>query len=278
MGNDLIAYNDIERIGTVIAKSKLFGMKTPEEAIALCLIAQAEGKHPATAAMEYNVIQGKPALKADAMLARFQAAGGKVAWGEYTDKRVSGVFSHPQGGSVEIVWSIEMATKLGFHIKDNWKKFPRAMMRARCISEGVRTVYPGIAVGVYTPEEVQDFDNTVEIKPYEVDETKAASPWKTAILRNNFGKDVQLFLQNAQSAAEANSIIEGVKEKLDLMRASGDERDMMVVDSIQNVYRALLVRLKQPKINDISPEEGGLTSEELAQIEIENNRLEAFRE
>ena len=159
MSNSIIPYNDLERMGTMLAKSKLFGMKTAEEAIALCLVAQAEGKHPATAAQEYHVIQGRPALKADAMLARFQAAGGKVNWLAYTDTEVSGEFSHPQGGKVKIEWNIEMATKLGYHTKDNWKKFPRAMMRARCISEGVRTVYPGIAVGIYTPEEVQDFDD-----------------------------------------------------------------------------------------------------------------------
>ena len=31
------------------------------------------------------------------------------------------------------------------------------MLRARCVSEGIRSVYPGCVVGVYTPEEVQDF-------------------------------------------------------------------------------------------------------------------------
>ena len=30
-------------------------------------------------------------------------------------------------------------------------------MRARCISEGIRTVYPACVAGLYSPEEVQDF-------------------------------------------------------------------------------------------------------------------------
>jgi hypothetical protein len=38
------------------------------------------------------------------------------------------------------------------------------MLRARVISEGIRTVFPGVAVGVYTPEEVADFD----VKPAQV--------------------------------------------------------------------------------------------------------------
>jgi hypothetical protein len=30
------------------------------------------------------------------------------------------------------------------------------MLRSRCISEGIRTVFPGVLVGTYTPEEVED--------------------------------------------------------------------------------------------------------------------------
>lgn len=158
METQIVPVSDIERMANAIAQSGFFGMKTKEQAMALMFIAQAEGKHPATAAQEYHVIQGKPALKADAMMARFQAAGGKVEWVVYTDKEVTGKFSHPQGGSVEISWTIGMATAAKLTGKDTWKQYPRQMLRARVISEGIRTVYPGVAVGVYTPEEVQDFD------------------------------------------------------------------------------------------------------------------------
>ena len=158
MSNALVPMNDIEKMGTAISKSGLFGMKTPDQAIALMLIAQAEGMHPAIAARDYHVIQGRPALKADAMLARFQTAGGKVNWDVYTDAEVKATFSHPAGGSVTLSWTLEQAKRIGLAGKDNWKNYPRAMLRARVISEGIRTVYPGCVVGVYTPEEVQDFD------------------------------------------------------------------------------------------------------------------------
>jgi hypothetical protein len=32
------------------------------------------------------------------------------------------------------------------------------MLRSRCISEGIRSVYPGSVTGFYSPEEVQDFE------------------------------------------------------------------------------------------------------------------------
>jgi len=158
MTTSLVPIADIERMAVAVAKSGLFGMKTPEQAVALMLIAQAEGMHPAIAARDYHVIQGRPALKADAMLARFQAAGGKVNWDIYTDAEVKATFSHAQGGSITLSWTFEQARKIGLTGKDNWKNYPRAMLRARVISEGIRTVYPGCVVGVYTPEEVQDFE------------------------------------------------------------------------------------------------------------------------
>lgn len=157
----LIPINDMARMADAVVKSGFFGVKTADQALALMLIAQAEGKHPAEAARDYHVIQGRPALKSDAMLARFQAAGGSVKWTEYTDQRVAGIFSHPQGGSVEVDWTIARAKQAGLGGKDNWKNYPRQMLRARVISEGVRTVFPGATSGMYTVEETQDFTPAV---------------------------------------------------------------------------------------------------------------------
>jgi len=153
----LVPINEIREMAEVAAKSKMFGFKSPDEAMAIMLLCQAENLHPAIAMRDFHVIQGRPALKADAMLARFQQAGGFVKWEEYTDERVSGTFSHPNGGSVTVTWTFEMAKKIGLTAKDNWRNYARAMLRARCVSEGVRTVYPGCVVGVYTPEEVETF-------------------------------------------------------------------------------------------------------------------------
>jgi hypothetical protein len=63
-------------------------------------------------------------------------------------------------GSIEVDWTIQQAKTAGLTGKDVWKQYPRAMLRARVISEGIRTVYPGVAVGVYTPEEIADADSS----------------------------------------------------------------------------------------------------------------------
>jgi len=164
MSTAIVALGEMDRMADAIARSGLFGMKTKDQALALMIVAQAENRHPGSVATEYHIIQGRPALKADAMLARFQQAGGVVEWQEYTDTKVSGLFSHSVNSPkpVLIEWTFAQATKAGLTGKDNWKNYPRAMLRARVVSEGVRTVYPAVCVGVYTPEEVQDFEPASE--------------------------------------------------------------------------------------------------------------------
>lgn len=157
MSQIAIPINEIERMAEIISKANFFGYANLEQAATLMFIAQAEGRHPASAAKEYHIIKGRPALKADAMLARFQQAGGSVQWVERTDLKVSAKFSHPQGGEVPICWTIEDAKRAGLTNNDNWRKYPRQMLSARVISEGVRATYPSVVSGLYTPEEVQDF-------------------------------------------------------------------------------------------------------------------------
>lgn len=150
--------NDMQIMAESIAKSGLFGMKTADQAMALMLVAQAEGAHPATITQDYDIILGRAARKTHSVLARFQKAGGKVEWHELTEQTADATFSHPAGGSLRMTWTIEQAKRANLLGKDNWKNFPRAMLRARVIAEGVRSVYPAAIGGSLLVEEAQDMD------------------------------------------------------------------------------------------------------------------------
>lgn len=151
--------SDMERIATSIAKGGMFGSKDPHAVLTLCMLAQAEGQHPAVVFRDYDIIQGKPAKKAEAMLRDFINSGGQVKWNRLDDECADATFSHPQGGEVTINWTMARAQKAQLGGKDMWKKYPRQMLRSRVVSEGVRTVCPNATSGLYVPEEVRDFDN-----------------------------------------------------------------------------------------------------------------------
>ena len=140
----------------VIAESKLFGIQNAKQALALGLLCQAEGRHIGEAGRDYHIINGKPVLKSEIMLARFQAAGGKVEYHEYTTESVSVTFTHPQGGSLKVTWNIQDAKRAGLLGNPTWQKYPKQMLSNRVISEGIRRTYPGVLSGCYTPEEISD--------------------------------------------------------------------------------------------------------------------------
>lgn len=139
-------------------KSALFGVKNQDQAVALMLLAQSENMHPFSVCTQFDIIQGRPALKSSAALARFQAAGGKIQWLERTDSKASAKFSHPAGGELTVEWTIEMAKAAGLTGKQTWVQYPRQLLSARVLAEGVRAVLPGCLNGIYLAEEVQDFD------------------------------------------------------------------------------------------------------------------------
>lgn len=158
MANEL-TIQDINGLAKQVCAGRLFpAFDTPEKLATLMMLCQAEGVHPITAVRRYDIIQGRPAMKSDAMLGDFQARGGKVAWVEYSETAVTGEFSAPGLASpVRVSWTMEMAKRAGLADKGPWKQFPRAMLKARVISEGIRISMPAIISGIYTPEEVQDF-------------------------------------------------------------------------------------------------------------------------
>jgi len=158
MSNEVAVYQlkDMQIMAEAVAKSGLFGMKSADQALALMLVAQSENQHPATITQDYDIIQGKACRKTHSVMARFQQMGGKVEWHQLTDTIAEATFSHPAGGTLRIEWTIEQAKKANLTGKDNWKNYPRAMLRARVIAEGVRAVYPAAIGGMMVAEEVQD--------------------------------------------------------------------------------------------------------------------------
>ena len=163
--SNIVPYDQLTSMAQAFAKSQLFGAKTPEQALALLLLAQGEGLHPAIAMRDFDIIQGRPAKKAEAMLRSFLQNGGRVEWHQLDDECADATFSHPQGGTARITWDMKRAKQAGVGNKDMYNKYPRQMLRSRVVSEGCRTVFPASTSGLYVPEEVIQFRGEKDITP-----------------------------------------------------------------------------------------------------------------
>lgn len=152
---------DIEVMAKRAAASRMYGMDE-NQAFTLMMICEAEGLHPIEALRRYHIIQGRPALRAEVVLADMMRLGWEVAWtSDPSDAtRQEATFRHrkrcPEGKTV--AFTIEEAKRAGVTGKDNWKNWPAAMLRARVNTIACRMLDPGIIAGTYSVEEIEDMD------------------------------------------------------------------------------------------------------------------------
>jgi hypothetical protein len=112
---EVVPYSQMQQMAVTVAKSKLFGVENPDQALALMALCQAEGIHPMTAVRDYHIIKGRPSLKAETMLARFIQAGGsrRVAF-ELSDTKAEATFQPSERRHrSRLDWTIERGKTAG---------------------------------------------------------------------------------------------------------------------------------------------------------------------
>lgn len=85
-------FDDMQMVAAKIAGSKMFGITNADEAFTLMLLCSSEGINPLLALRQYHMIQGRPSMRADAMVGKFEAAGGGIFWHTRTDKMAVATF------------------------------------------------------------------------------------------------------------------------------------------------------------------------------------------
>lgn len=156
-----------QSIGAWIAKSQIFGCQNEAQGQVLALECMAKQMSPLSLAEKYDIIQGKLSMKADAMLAGFEDAGGKYEVKEYSTNACEIIFIRGNNKlPIRISWEDAQQeswpyAKDGTTLKHNWATpiGKQDMLWARVVSRGVRRLAAGVVCGRYTPEEIVDFDS-----------------------------------------------------------------------------------------------------------------------
>lgn len=155
---EMIEFSKLLQACDTLVKSRFLpeAIDTKEKAAAIILTGRELGIPTMQALRMINVIQGKPSMAAELILARaYQIVPGfnhEIL--ERTDKKCVIRFNATGRKAYDHTFSWEDATKLRLTEKDNYKKQPATMLCWRCISTGLRIFDPRACNGVYTPEEL----------------------------------------------------------------------------------------------------------------------------
>ena len=132
-------------------------INTPQKCVAVIMKGRELGIPTMQALAHIHIVDGKPTLSAELMLSlilehpeadiEFVQNDAKACVIRVGDRlRI-------KGGAVS--FTISDAADAQLLGRDNWKKYPRAMLRSRAISEMARTYFADVISGVsYTPEEL----------------------------------------------------------------------------------------------------------------------------
>lgn len=153
--------DQIMNIGKAFAESGMFAdTKSAAQAIVKIQAGQEIGIPPFAAMTGIHIIQGKPTIGAGLIASRVKGSGKydyKVV--EATELKCSIDFFQGKEKIGNSTFTIEDAKKA---LTKNLDKFPKNMLFARAISNGVKWYAPDVFSGpVYTPEEMQSVTEDV---------------------------------------------------------------------------------------------------------------------
>ena len=203
-------------------------IKKPEQAIAIMLKGREIGIPAMQALSQINVIQGKPTVSAELMMALIYRSfpDAKINFEQLDDKGCVILAQRPGGKFQRFAFTETDAKAAQLLSKDNWKKYPRAMYRSRAVSEMARSLFPDALMGCsYTPEELGASVNddgeviSIEVEPEQKPKAKH-DPQKI--------KD----MQNTESQEMAEKALNERRIKLDVLLSELAEQygDQKVLD------------------------------------------------
>ena len=193
---------DAISIGETFYKSGMFAdIKSAQQAVVKIMAGAEMGISPFQAMSGIHIIQGKPTIGAGLMASRVKARGKynyKVT--EMTDKVCTIDFL--EGGQIigTSSFTIEDAKKAG---TKNLDKFPRNMLFARAMSNGVRWFCPDIYEGpVYVPEEMESI--TEDVQAVEVKKQLNEDQWNRLVKSIEDGKTelIEWAMKNVERTEE----------------------------------------------------------------------------
>lgn len=117
------------------------------------------GVPPMTALQNIHLIEGKPACSVNLLSTLMRQRGVEIETVQSDSKICKIRCTNLKGKSEVISFTIEEAKAAGLAGKSNWQKYPSDMLYSRCISRAQRRMCPEATYGMYTEEEVENFDS-----------------------------------------------------------------------------------------------------------------------
>ena len=203
-------------------------VKTPGQAVAIILAGRELGMPPMRSLRSLVLVKGKVVESADSQLARFKADGGKASFTHLDDTRAVLKLTHPNGDEHGEAFTIDDAKRAGLMSNPTWQKYPKAMLRSRVITAGLKSIGWDGAVGNYDPDEAREINGgkpvaTVEAAPVVQMPRRKSEAQQAAIPVTPEVQEVADGMLRAVEVVGDDDIEELLQASIDAQQAQPDE-------------------------------------------------------
>lgn len=148
------------QMAEMLVKSRLLpkGADTPEKAFTIIVTGRELGLTAMQSLRSIHVIDGKPSLSADLMMALVKRSPECLFFRLVKSTAQMAEFQTHRKGEptpTTLSFTIAEAQQAGIASKPVWRQYPAAMLRARCIAALSRAVYPDLMMGIYETDELE---------------------------------------------------------------------------------------------------------------------------
>lgn len=174
------------------------------------------GLSPAESLYRITVINGRPTASAELIAANVRRAGHKLRVLKDEKAKTATcqiVRADDPDFTFEATWDMAKAQQAGLSGKDNWKKYPVQMLRARAITECAREACPEALYGVaYTGEEMEGgFGSRSDGYQVEVLDEEPAQPQQPARPQRQTPEQYQAGIQLGEWQSRAGAAMRRAK-------------------------------------------------------------------
>lgn len=175
----------IEKLGETFAASGFFGAVTKSTATAALINCFIEGLSPVEYKAKYHTMDnGTTTVRSDYIQREFRRLGGDWSFNEWSADVCDMTFTY-RGKELRGRVTIDefkangVAIGNGGKLKTSWAKFPKEMLKARCMATYIRAMCPEALGGMYTQEEAMDFEPRAP-RPHVVVSSSPLAPQRAA--------------------------------------------------------------------------------------------------
>lgn len=244
------SWAELQELSATLSQSSLVPAvyrKQPNNIVFAAIAGQELGWGVTTAMRFVHIIEGKPTISPEGMLALIRRSGHSVTGSSNNTMATVRGRRADNGDEMEVSFTIADAVRAKLDKKDNWKMYPDAMLWARAVAVLARRLFSDVFLGVaYVPDEMGAVTNE-RGEPIETtgrDVTDEGPTWED--------------LKWDKGEAQFNAARRDTKRLLDMLPGDARERVRTLVGPAppQNEYTMNLWAMRHGVVVNIARELG----------------------